>query len=247
LDLFCGEGGAAVGYRRAGFDVLGVDTDPARLARYPFPTVRADALEYAAELAGSFAVVHASPTCTGYSRGTAAVPDRLTRYDRLIAATRDVLEHAGVPFVIENVTDARPELRAPILLCGRQFGLTTVDDDGTPLVMDRHRLFESTIPLSAPPHPRHRRDVQVAGSYGGARRDKVEARLVRQGGYVPGADVQRRLLGVPWMSERGAMLSIPPAYTEWIGRQLMDRMVLAGWDTDAGTPMWRADRDVRQG
>jgi hypothetical protein len=79
-----------------------------------------------------------------------------------------------------------------------------------------------------PAHPPHRRALQVAGSYAGARRDKLQARHVRHGGYVPSADVQRALLGVPWMSERGAMLSIPPVYTEWIGAQLLDALHLEG-------------------
>jgi DNA (cytosine-5)-methyltransferase 1 len=228
LDLFCGEGGAAVGYYRAGFDVVGVDTDAARLKRYPFPHVLADALEYGLKHGAEFDVIHASPTCTGYSRATAALPDRLDRYDRLIAASRDVLEQAGRPYVIENVADARPELHAPILLCGRSFGLAATDDDGTRLVMDRHRLFESPVFLMQPAHPPHRRALQVAGSYAGARRDKLQARHVRHGGYVPSADVQRALLGVPWMSERGAMLSIPPVYTEWIGAQLLDALHLEG-------------------
>jgi len=221
LDLFCGEGGAAMGYARAGFQVFGVDTSKARLERYPFDCHRGDALEYAAANAHRFDAIHASPTCTGYSRGTAAVPDRLTRYDRLIGATRDVLEHAGRPYVIENVADARSELRHPILLCGRQFGLEATDDDGTPLVLDRHRLFESNVFLLMPAHPPHRAGVQVAGAYSGARRDKTEARTIRHGGYVPASHVQRALLRMPWASNVGVRLAIPPAYTEYVGDQLM--------------------------
>lgn len=224
LDLFCGEGGAAVGYASAGWDVFGVDTAPARLARYPFPRARGDAIAYLLAHGHEYDAIHASPTCTGYSRATAAIPDRITRYDRLIAATREALEIVGKPYVIENVADAAPELRAPVLLCGRMFGLTATDDDGTPLVLDRHRLFESTAPLSAPRHDPHDRSLQVAGSYAGARRDKREAREIRRGGYVPSADVQRALLRVPWMTERGCQLSIPPAYAEHVGRQLMSSL-----------------------
>lgn len=220
LDLFCGSGGAGEGYRRAGWDVFGVDTNRARLAEYPFPSHRGDALEFALAHGHEFDAIHASPPCTGYTRGTAAVPDRLTRYDRLIAATRDVLEHLGRPYIIENVEDARSELKAPVLLCGRMFGLEATDEDGTRLVLDRHRLFESPLLLLVPEHVKHDRSLQVGGSYGGARRDKAEARHVRRGGYVPSADVQRALLGVPWMSEKGCQLSIPPVYTEHLGWQL---------------------------
>jgi DNA (cytosine-5)-methyltransferase 1 len=227
LDLFCGEGGAGMGYYRAGFEVVGVDTSAARLKHYPFATVQADALVYALEHGHRYDAIHASPTCTGYSRGTAALPDRLERYDRLIAATREVLLAVGRPYVIENVADARPELRDPIMLCGRMFGLSATDEDGTPLVMDRHRLFESSLPLTAPEHPKHDRTLQVAGSYGGARRDKDEARYVRKGGYVPSLSVQRELLGTPWMTGTGCKLSIPPAYTEFVGSQLREHLEVA--------------------
>jgi DNA (cytosine-5)-methyltransferase 1 len=211
---------------RVGFCVDAVDTSRARLDRYPIDCtagqrIVTDAVAYIAEHGHEYAAGHGSPTCTGYSRGTAAIPDRLERYDRLIGATREAFHIAGVPYVIENVADARPELLNPVLLCGRQFGLTATDDDGTPLVMDRHRMFETSFPLMAPEHPKHDRSVQVAGSYGGARRDKREAREIRKGGYVPSADVQRALLGTPWMSEKGCQLSIPPAYTEFIGAALM--------------------------
>lgn len=105
---------------------------------------------------------------------------------------------------------------------GRQFGLTATDDDGTPLIMDRHRLFESNVFLMVPPHEPHDPRPQVAGAYGGARRDKWEARNVRKGGYVPPSlDVLRALIGADWMTEKGCFLSIPPAYTEHVGRQLL--------------------------
>ena len=235
LDAFSGEGGAGHGYQRAGFCVDAVDKVPnrktsrgqrARLDNYPFDCTAArgfvtDAPTFIAEHGHEYAAGHGSPTCTGYSRGTAAIHDRLARYDRLIGVTREAFHIAGIPYVIENVADARSELVSPVLLCGRMFGLSTTDDDGTPVVMDRHRLFESNMPLLTPEHLPHDRSVQVAGSYGGARRDKREAREVRKGGYVPSVDVQRRLLGTPWMSEKGCQLSIPPAYTRFLGEQLL--------------------------
>ena len=170
LDLFCGEGGAGRGYDLAGWDVYGVDNDPRRLALYPYPAHEGDALVFLEMFWRDFDAIHASPPCQGYSSGTAALPDRLERYDRLIAATRDLLKATGLPYVIENVEDARDELDHPVMLCGRMFGLGAVDTDGTPLVLDRHRLFETNVPLMLPPHPTHDRSVQVAGVYGGARR-----------------------------------------------------------------------------
>ena len=224
LDLFCGEGGAAEGYRRAGFDVVGVDKSKARLASYPGETVHADALEYAAEHGHKFHATHWSPTCTGYSRGTAAVPDRLEKYDRLIGASREVARMVGRPYVIENVEDARPELVDPMVLCWTEFYQpgSVIDVDGTPLWMRRHRLFESNVFLYGNGGCRHPEGMQCAGAYNGARRDKVEARMIRKGGYVPRSlDVMRALTDTPWMSEKGCTLSIPPAYTEHIGRQLL--------------------------
>lgn len=238
LDLFAGESGSGMGYHRSGWDVYAVDKDPARLEHNPFPSHLGDVVEVMAVLlAGGavdfthndgpvewlaltdFAAVHASPTCTGYSRGTAAIPDRLTKYDRLIGVTRALILEAGLPYVLENVADARSELHDPMLLCWSMFYApgSVIDDDGTPLRMERHRLFESNVPLSPPAMCNHPSGVQVAGAYGGARRDKIEAREVRKGGYVPPSlDVLRRLLGTPWMSERGCFLSIPPAYLEQV-------------------------------
>lgn len=213
-----------MGYHRAGFDVFGVDNDPARLKVYPFPSLKGDALEYLAEHGHEYDAIHASPPCTGYTRGTAAIPDRLDRYDRLIAATRELLIESGLPYVIENVADAAPELNAPTMLCWSMFFTpgSVTDTDGTPLRMERHRLFESTVPIFPPASCNHPKAVQVAGAYGGARRDKDEARNVRHGGYVPASlDVLRQLTGLTWASEKGCFLSIPPAYTTWIGEQLL--------------------------
>ena len=231
LDAFSGEGGAGEGYWRAGFCTDAVDTAPARLARYPVhcPGTRRidrDALEVILETVGEYAAYHASPTCTGYSRGTAAVTDRLARYPRLIPATRAALELTGRPWVIENVEDARRELRAALVLCWTHFRRpgSVLDADSTPLWMRRHRLFESSVYLLAAGECVHPARMQCAGAYGGARRDKVEARTIRKGGYVPTADVMRDLLGTPWMSEQGCKLSLPPDYTEHIGQQLMHHL-----------------------
>lgn len=244
IDFYCGEGGASEGYRRAGFDVYGVDNAAARVRNYPFPYHQGDAIEALTTLisGGSLEfwdrrgailevtlddidVLAGSPPCTGYSRGTAAVPDRLTRYDRLIGATREAFVMADKPYVIENVKDAKPELIDPVMLCATEFGLTARDDDGTLLEVQRHRMFESNVFITGAGGCRHKPGAQVAGAYGGARRDKVEARTIRKGGYVPKSlDVLRSMLGTPWMTETGCFLSIPPAYTDHIGQQLMHHL-----------------------
>jgi hypothetical protein len=146
-------------------------------------------------------------------------PTAWREYDRLIGATREALLIAGRPYVIENVEDARPELVDPLTLCWTEFyqAGTVEDEDGTPLWMKRHRLFESNVHLWGAGGCTHPKDMQCAGAYGGARRDKVEARTIRHGGYVPRLPVMRELLGIDWMTEKGCQLSIPPAYTVHVG------------------------------
>ena len=235
LDLYCCEGGASEGYRRAGFDVYGVDLfEDYSQKRYPFPSVRSDVIDVLNRMLylltaedfdngghlglDDFAAISASPPCQRHSAGTRS-GDR-TKYPDLIGPTRKLLVETGLPYVIENVEGA--PLESPVMLCGRMFGLSATDDDGTHLVLDRHRMFESNVWLTAPEHPKHG-DEQVAGVYGGARRDKWEAKHVRGGGYVPpNKKVAQELLGIDWMTWKGMHQSIPPAYTEHIGRQLME-------------------------
>lgn len=256
LDLFRGQGGASEGYRRAGFEVYGVDLEPSVLRFGPGAGTHAgDALAVLRTLiagrtvqfnlgTGSaqwlglwdFDAIHTSPPCQGYTIATAGNPEARAKHKRLIAATRELLEQTGKPWVIENVEQARSEMRDPIMLCGRMFGLEAIDADGERLVLDRHRLFESSIPLHPPEHPKHD-SAQVAGVYGGSRRAKVDtaalspayvavldkyaARVERGGGYVPRSKaVQQALLGIDWMTVKGMHESIPPVYAEFIGRQL---------------------------
>jgi DNA (cytosine-5)-methyltransferase 1 len=147
VDWFAGEAGAGTGYDRAGFDVVAVDNRPAAHKRNPYPMFVGDALVAMGDLLAGhrvpfvhpstgavrhvhrsdIALNHGSPPCTGYSRGTIALPDRLERYDRLIAVTREAFLEFGVPYVIENVEDAAPELRHPLMLCGSEFGLGATD------------------------------------------------------------------------------------------------------------------------
>jgi DNA (cytosine-5)-methyltransferase 1 len=194
LDLFCGAGGAAMGYHRAGFDVVGVDIEPQ--PRYPFEFHQANALTFPLD---GFDAIHASPPCQAYS--WAARRWDVARAD-LVAPTRNLLRATGLPYVIENVPGA--PLISPIRLCGEMFGLEVI----------RHRLFESTVPMVAPAHLRHRgtvRDgtyVTVAG-HGG---DNIRGRGSR-------ADKQRAM-GIDWMSDAELNQAIPPDYTEWIGLRL---------------------------
>lgn len=225
LDLFCCEGGAAKGYQDAGFDVVGVDLDGRFAKRYPGEFHQGDALDFLRDYGQQFDVIHASPPCQHASAGTRALRAQGdTRHPALIEPTRDLLVTSGKPWVIENVKGAA--LLNPTVLCGTQFQLQTTDDDGTPLELWRHRLFESNLALTAPRPCGHGwYSPQVAGSYGGARRDKQEARNVRHGGYVPAKHVQERLLGIDWMTQHGLFQSLPPVYTHWIGLQLRQHLL----------------------
>ena len=212
LDLCCGEGGASRGYSHR-FLPTGVDNKPARLVRYPFRKFCTDALEYVAEYGHKYAAIHASVPCQGYMR---TVPG--LNYPLLIEPMRELLIATGRPWVMENVEGA--PLHDPMTLCGSMFPLTTVDDDGTALWLKRHRLWESNIPLVAPGPCQHKVGERCAGAYGGARRNKDEAKHIRRGGYVPPKPVLERLMGINWMTEKGLFESIPPAYSEWVGEQL---------------------------
>jgi DNA (cytosine-5)-methyltransferase 1 len=207
-----------MGYHRAGFEVVGVDLfEDYGQARYPFDSIKMDALEHLERFSANYDVIVASPPCQRYSITNAA---RKADYPDLIGPVRELLVQTGKPYVIENVVGA--PLIDPLLLCGSMFDLKATDDDGTPLRMERHRLFESNVMMTAPHPCKHDKGVQVAGSYGGARRDKWEAKHIRKGGYVPSGKVQQQLLGIDWMTQKGMHQSIPPAYTEHIGRQLLE-------------------------
>jgi DNA (cytosine-5)-methyltransferase 1 len=203
LDLFCCEGGAGKGYADAGFDVKGVDID--RQPRYPFEFFCADALYYLRRYGALFDAVHASPPCQAYSKAQRL---RDNDHDRLIAALRQELEKLGKPYVIENVEGARGELRDPVMLCGTMFGLR----------LYRHRLFETNWPLTAPLHGQHYlRQVKMGRKPG-------PQDILQPVGNFTGVDAAREAMGMPWASRDGLREAIPPAYTEHIGRQLMEML-----------------------
>lgn len=213
LDLFCCAGGAGTGYARAGFEVVGVDLSPQ--PRYPFAFIQADALALDMRFLRSFDAVHASPPCQGYTWMNA--PGQIGA-PRLIDETRDMLERSGLPWVIENVEGARSELRDPITLCGTMFGLQTEGHE-----LRRHRLFESNVPISAPGPCRHS-DGPVVGVYGGhARRRSAKhggrgTRDVWENGH---RGAMSEAMGMTWATCSEMSEAIPPAFTEWLGGQLL--------------------------
>lgn len=200
LDLFCGAGGAGMGYHRAGFEVVGVDIEPQ--PHYPFSFVQADALEYVAKHGKEFDVIHASPPCQGYSRLRHLPWLKDRKYPMLIPATRKALQETGKVWIIENVTDS-PLNGA--LLCGAALGLPII----------RHRRFESSVLLLFPSCPGH--PVLCSGSAVMGKKYKGSKGIT---GILPGNDPMEAL-DIDWMTSAEMRQAIPPAYTEFIGQQLM--------------------------
>lgn len=219
LDLFCGAGGAAMGYHRAGFDIVGVDNQPQ--PRYPFTFLKADALDvlrwpyhYRAGFV-HFDAIHASPPCqafTAYRRN-----NNVGDYPDLIAPVRDLLDVTGLPYIIENVAGA--PLHDPVLICGSMFDPA--------MDVRRHRLFETNWPLEPPMWPcRHK--LQAVKRFPGGRSkeqggsNRHHARMTIEVGTwdIPFA-AQQEAMGIDWTTLEELSEAIPPAYTELIGDQLL--------------------------
>jgi len=190
-----------MGYHRAGFEVVGVDINPQ--PRYPFEFHQGDALTFDVH---GFDAIHASPPCQGYSVLAAMHPDRKKAYPRLIAKTRGVI--SGVPHVIENVPGA--PLNNPLVLCGSQFGLRIPRG-----WLKRHRLFECSFPVSQP-DCRHPKDEHAVGVYGHGGHSGKHRMLYRA--------EAAQILDIDWMNRDELAQSIPPAYTEYIGKQLLKHL-----------------------
>jgi DNA (cytosine-5)-methyltransferase 1 len=206
LDLFCGAGGAAMGYHRAGFDVVGVDIRPQ--PNYPFEFIEADALEALRYLdADGFDAIHASPPCQRWSSKTRE-PDA---HPDLIAPLRPMLQLAaseGVPYVIENVPGA--PLENPVQLCGSSFNLG----------VRRHRHFECSFPLLVPPcvHGTQARQYRI---YDHGRWYTSPIVHVFGTGGGKGAEHWADAMGIDWMTRPELADAIPPAYTAYIGLNLL--------------------------
>jgi DNA (cytosine-5)-methyltransferase 1 len=203
LDFFCCQGAASKGYADAGFEVIGIDVFDQLL--YPYQFIKGDAIALFEELVKRLKpqAVVGSPPCQAFS-ATQRIQGRA--HPRLIAPFRELCEASGLPYVIENVEDARAELKSPITLCGAMFpGLNTY----------RHRLFESNVTISVPEHPQHTRSTVKMG------RPLMPGDWYHAVGNFSGVDYVRKNMGVPWMTRDGIRECIPPVYAEYIGRQLI--------------------------
>lgn len=207
LDLFCCGGGAARGYQEAGFHVVGVDIEP-QPDYCGDEFVQADAMSFPLD---GFDALHGSPPCQGYSSKT---PDQ-TKHPRLIAPLRERFEASGLPWVIENVEGAKRAMIDPIRLCGSSFGLR----------VRRHRLFESNLPLTAPPcdHRWQDADKRFRLYDHGKWFDSGVVHVFGTGGGK-GREHWQEAMGIDWLDPRHLVEAIPPAYTRHIGEQLMRRL-----------------------
>ncbi len=199
-----------MGYHRAGFEVVGVDIKPQ--PHYPFEFHQADALEYCREHGAEFNALHASPPCQQYSRvsGRSIKARGRHRYPDLVPTCRKVLDHAGIPWVMENVEGST--LRFAVTLCGSAFGLD----------VRRHRLFESSILLLSLGCA-HWRQTPRFRTLDSRRRGRLACVVGVHGhlNYSGEAELRQRAMGIDWMTTRELSQAIPPAYTEYIGRQLI--------------------------
>lgn len=213
LDAFCKAGGAGMGYKRAGFEVIGVDIEPQ--PNFPFAFIQGDAVEYIKSHWHEFDAIHASPPCQKFSRVQSLGRARNGTYREhtdWIEATRAVLQYADIPYVIENVMGA--PLREPIVLCGVMFPALRVY---------RHRGFECSFPIEAPRHTPHNDRTPSAGNGkspkgyisvcgSGGVRGMNSKEIVSYWGYA---------MGIEWMTRSELAQAIPPAYTEYVGRALL--------------------------
>lgn len=190
-----------MGYHRAGFEVVGVDIKPQ--PRYPFQFIQADALEFLTKIPPGFDAIHASPPCqkfTAYRRRSAEIG---SNYPDLIADTRTLLEHIGLPWIIENIP--KSPLINPVNLCGSSFGLD----------IRRHRLFESNIKLVTPPC---HHDWQTPRFPPATNRTNLRSTVEVGAGRC--SQIAKGAMGVYWMTKKELSEAIPPIYTEYLGRQL---------------------------
>lgn len=211
LDAFCCAGGAAKGYQRAGFYVVGVDIEPQpNYCGDEF--IQADALDVLAGDLSRYEAIHASPPCQEFTVYRNCRPGMAPRWPNLIPATRELLRAVEQPWVIENVPSA--PLVNPIQLCGTSFKIP----------VRRHRLFESSFPMLAVPcaHAEFT-ERRFPGSS-----NRPNGRTVCNiGEYRVPLAVQKECMEVDWtVTLHELSEAVPPCFTEYVGFQLRAALLL---------------------
>lgn len=205
LDLFCGAGCAGEGYRRMGFDVVGVDIRPQ--PNNPHTFHEGDAIEFLREFGHEFDLIHASPPCQEHTVYRNCRPGHKPKWPCMIAETREALKDVGVPWVIENVPKA--PLIDPIQICGTGLGIR----------VRRHRLFESSFPIAPVPCDHGRFTDRI---FPGSTNRPNGRTVCNIGEYRVPLDVQKKHMGVDWPIKLGELsLGIPPAYTEHVASEFL--------------------------
>jgi len=223
LDLFCGAGGAGMGYCRAGFDVVGVDIAPQ--PDYPFEFHQADAMTFPLD---GFDVIHASPPCQAFT--TLRVMHNARSHADLLTPVREHLREWGGLYVIENVPGS--PMQGAIQLCGTSFNLGLNVYDGW-RELRRHRWFESNTFLFGAPCKHEGATVGIYGDHARDRRRKPGVHACIDFPDVDRINIGRTAMGMPWVTVwRGLSQAIPPAYTEYIGAQLLQALI---FDTTAAS------------
>jgi len=207
LDLFCGAGGATVGFQRAGFDVVGIDVNPQ--PDYPGTFIQADIRDVTRFTLQGFDYIHASPPCQRNAAITKGTNQHLRhRYPDYYPLVSRLLTQSGLPFSIEN-----PVARADMVLCGEMFGLQVI----------RHRNFElGNWTASAPTEPKHR--GRVKGMRHGVWYEGYYYAVYGCGGGKGSVPEWQSAMDIHWTNNRKSIAeAIPPAYTEYVGTQFATR------------------------
>jgi DNA (cytosine-5)-methyltransferase 1 len=232
LDLFSGAGGAARGFHDAGFDGVGVDIVPQ--PDYPYEFWQSDAIAAGERLLwyrdswyraigydlGDFDAIHASPPCQRYTAMSTMWNHRGDAHPDLVAPTRTLLEATGLPWVIENVPGA--PMAHSIMLCGTMFGLGSGEYE-----LRRHRVFETSFAMLGPQCQHTRPVIGIYGDHARDRRRQPGEHHDRGRQFPAGEGLRRaqEAMGMPWATRwHGVSEAIPPAYTEYIGRALIDQL-----------------------
>lgn len=207
-----------MGYHLAGFEVVGVDINPQ--PNYPFQFIQADALDYLESFGFGFDAIHASPPCQGYSSMTKLTSRRT--HPRLISRLHDIFKSPmfdDIPHVIENVPAAKRHLWYPLMLCGTMFGLQVV----------RHRYFE--VFFVGP------EEVTLKCNHTGPLYTVLtkSCRVLNDMRGPSSHELGKTAMGIDWMTQKELGEAIPPAYTEYIGKQLRARLNQNQWQTQLTT------------
>lgn len=198
LDAFCKQGGASTGYSQWFDDITGIDIE--RQPKYPYNFIHGDAIQYILDHGHEYDAIHASPPCQWYS---VTWQLQMNDHDDLIPPTRNALQTAGKPYVIENVPPA--PLRRDLTLCGCMFGIRTY----------RERVFETSG--FHIPQPQHKEHTAKLAKMGRPPKDNEYLHIV---GNFSNVNLGRTIMEMPHANRDGLREAIPASYSRYVGQYL---------------------------